>query len=71
MRSGVLTTPPIHTMKEKLKKFFTSPWGIVALVLIVLVLVMAYASRIPGLGALRRLGAMLPGSDAKRAAGAA
>ena len=58
-------------MKEKLLKFIKTPWGIAALVVLVLILVFAYASRIPGLGFLRMAGAKFPGSDAKRAAGTA
>ena len=53
---------------EKLKKFAGSKLGMVVIVLGVIVLVVAYSSKIPGFGWLQRLAAKLPGSDAKTAA---
>lgn len=50
--------------KNKALKFLRTPWGMISLVLIVVVLVFAYASKIPGLRWLQMLGARLPGSDA-------
>ena len=55
---------------EKLKKFFTSPLGLVVLVALVVVIVVAYASKIPGLGFVRKLASKLPGSDVAGAAAA-
>ena len=52
---------------EKLKKFAMSPWGIVIILLLVVTLVVAYSSKIPGFGWLQKLAAKLPGSDAKSA----
>lgn len=55
---------------DKFKNWLKTPMGMIALVLVVIVLVSAYASKIPGLSWLTSLGAKLPGSDAKRAAAA-
>ena len=55
---------------EKFKNWLKTPLGMITLVLVVIVLVSAYASKIPGLSWLTGLGAKLPGSDAKRAAAA-
>jgi hypothetical protein len=56
---------------DKLKSFLKTPLGMITLVLVVIVLISAYASKIPGLKWLSSLGAKLPGSDAKAAATAA
>lgn len=48
---------------QKLKAFLKTPTGMVVLVLVGLVVVMAYASKIPGVGLLRTAAAKLPGSD--------
>lgn len=53
---------------EKLKKFFTSPLGLVVLVLLVITVVVAYSSKIPGFGFLQKLASKLPGADGKTAA---
>lgn len=52
---------------EKLKKFAMSPLGLVVLALLVVTLVVAYSSKIPGFGFLQKLASKLPGADGKTA----
>jgi VIT1/CCC1 family predicted Fe2+/Mn2+ transporter len=49
---------------DKLKKFLMTPMGLVVLLLLVVTLVVAYSSKIPGFRWIRTAASKLPGSDA-------
>lgn len=49
---------------DKLKKFAMSPLGLVVLALLLVTIVVAYSSKIPGFGWIRKAASKLPGSDA-------
>jgi hypothetical protein len=48
---------------DKAKKFLLTPWGLVLLALLLVTVVVAYSSKIPGFGWVRKVAAKLPGSD--------
>jgi|GEM_PF-6041466 hypothetical protein len=48
---------------EKAKKFLRTPWGLAIGAVLLVTLVVAYASKIPGFGLVRKAASKLPGSD--------